>query len=105
MKEKLKKYDRPMYGLIIGLILPILGFLISYPILTRGPGHAEWDFQRYMYYAIYGIERQTILIFCMLPNMFLFYFSNYRLNMIEFTKGLVAITLLLGIMLIILTLS
>ncbi len=105
MKEKLKKYDRPIYGVIIGLILPILGFLISYPILTRGYTYEQMDFQRYINYTIHGIDRQTILIFCMLPNMFLFYFSNFRLNMIEFTKGLVAMTLLLGIMLIILTLS
>lgn len=105
MKEKLKKYDRPIYGVIIGLILPILGFLISYPVLTRGYSYEQMDFQRYINYTIYGIDRQTILIFCMLPNMFLFYFSNFRLNMIEFTKGLVAMTLLLGIMLIILTLS
>ncbi|MCC7452640.1 MAG: hypothetical protein IT222_00630 [Crocinitomix sp.] len=105
MKEKLKKYDRPMYGVIIGLIFPIIGFLISYPILTRGYSYEEMDFQRYINYTIHGIDRQTILIFCMLPNMFLFYFSNFRLNMIEFTKGLVAMTLLLGIMLIILTLT
>lgn len=105
MKEKLKKYDRPIYGVIIGLILPIIGFLISYPILTRGYSYEEMDFQRYINYTIHGIDRQTILIFCMLPNMFLFYFSNFRLNMIEFTKGLVAMTLLLGIMLIILTLT
>lgn len=100
MKEKLEKFDKAYIGVIVGAILPILGFLLSYPILTRG---MDMDFTRYINYAQVGADRQNIMIFAMLPNMFLFYFTNFRWNLNEFTKGLVAVTLLLGLMLVILT--
>ena len=101
MEKRLKKYDKVIIGVIIGAILPILGFLISYPIKTWG---LEMSFARYFNYAQVGQDRQSILIFCMLPNMFLFYFTNFRWNLIEFTKGLVGTTIILGLLLVLLTL-
>lgn len=103
MKEKLKKFDRPIVGIIVGAMLPIIGFLISFLVKTRG---SDIDFSGYINTTLYSqIEQQDILIFCMIPNMLMFYLSNFRWNLINFTKGLVAITLLLGLMLIILTMS
>lgn len=101
MKEKIKKYDKAIVGVIVGALLPILGFLISYPIKTWG---MDISFERYMNIAQVGQDRQSIMIFCMLPNMFLFYFTNFRWDFIEFTKGLVAVTILLGLLLVITTL-
>ena len=99
MKEKLMKLDRPLIGVIIGTILPILGFMISYPI-KGGPV----SFVEYIDMTINQSQnQQDILIFCMLPNMFLFYLTNFRWNMNNFTKGLVAVTILLGLMLVMLT--
>ena len=98
MKEKLNK---ALIGVLIGAILPMVGFLISYPIKTRG---TNIDFSGYIDMALHSTaNQQDILIFCMLPNMFLFYFTNFRWGMYEFTKGLVATTLLLGIGLVIMT--
>ena len=98
MKEKL---DKTLTGVLLGALLPIIGFLISFPIKTRGSGIG---FSQYVDMAINSsANQQDILIFCMLPNMFLFYFTNFRWGMYEFTKGLVAMTLLLGLALVILT--
>lgn len=100
MKDKLKKYDKAILGVIFGLVLPVFGFLLSYPVLTRG---LDMPFDRYLSYAVNGADRQNIMIFCMLPNMFLFYLVNFRWSLVEFTKGLVAMTLLFGLLLVILS--
>lgn len=100
MKEKLKKIDRTLIGVLIGAVLPVLGFIISYYVKTVG---TNFDFSAYINRALNGNEQQDILIFSMLPNMFLFYFTNFRWNLMEFTKGLVAITILLGLMLVLIT--
>lgn len=100
MKEKLQKMDRAVLGVIVGSVLTVVGFLLYYPIYTRG---TDVGFMEYCQYAKNGANRQDIMIFCMLPNMLLFYFTNFRWNLSEFTKGLVAVTLLLGLLLVILT--
>ncbi len=100
-RDKLKKYDKAVIGVTVGLVFTILGYFLSYPILTRT--YADYTLERYFYYTVNGPDRQQILIFSLLPNMFLFYFVNFRWNLGEFTKGLVAITLLLGLLLVILS--
>lgn len=98
-----KKLDKALTGVIFGSLLPILGFFISYPVLTRG---INTTFEQYKNLAINSPDhQQNVLIFCMLPNMFLFYFTNFRWAMNNFTKGLVAVTILLGLALVILTYS
>ncbi|MFT5821081.1 MAG: hypothetical protein ACI8ZM_002330 [Crocinitomix sp.] len=100
MKEKLKKMDKALIGVLLGVLLPIVGFIISYFVKTIG---TDVDFAGYVARAIHSNEQQDIFIFSMLPNMFLFYFTNFRWNLLEFTKGLVAVTILLGLMLVLLT--
>jgi hypothetical protein len=95
----MKKFDKVIYGVIAGIILPILGFFISFPI-KRTP---TTTFSEYVTYAMGGDNQQDILIFCMIPNMFLFYFTNFRWNAYELTKGLVGVTLVLGLGLFFLT--
>ena len=100
MEERLKKFDKMSVGIIVGIILTVAGFFISYPILTRG---LDMTLAQYVNYAQVGADKQNIMIFCLLPNMFLFYFTNFRWHLNELTKGLVGITLLFGIMLVILS--
>lgn len=95
----MKKFDKVIYGVIAGIILPIIGFFISFPI-KRAP---TTSFAEYITYATGGDNQQDILIFCMIPNMFLFYFTNFRWNLYELTKGLVGVTLVLGLGLFFLT--
>ncbi|MCG8576867.1 MAG: hypothetical protein MI810_18445 [Flavobacteriales bacterium] len=97
----MKKLDKAIYGVLFGAILPIIGFLLSYVVKNRG---GAVDFQTYVEMTLNpSIDQQDILIFCIIPNMFFFYFTNFRWKMYEMTKGLVAVTLLLGLALFIIT--
>ncbi len=100
MEERLKKYDKMSVGIVLGIILTVAGFFISYPILTRG---LNMSLTQYINDAQVGADKQNIMIFCLLPNMFLFYFTNFRWRLNEMTKGLVGVTLLFGLMLVILS--
>ena len=101
MREKLEKLDKVVIGLIVGAILPIIGFYISFLVKAR---NGVVDFDTYVDLAFgQSVEQQDILIFCLIPNMFMFYFSNFRWQLNEFTKGLVAITIVLLVALIAIT--
>lgn len=96
----MQKFDKTIYGVIAGLVLPIIGFLISFPIKTRSLGIS---FEEYIRMAQHGDNQQDILIFCLIPNMFFFYLTNFRWNTYNLTKGLVGVTLVLGLTLFLLT--
>ena len=99
MREKIEKLDKVGLGLIFGIVLPILGFFASYAV----KGGAV-TFDEYVSLAMNtNADQQDILIFCLIPNMFMFYLSNFRWQLNEFTKGLVGVTIVLLIGLILLT--
>lgn len=101
MKEFLVKIDKVIIGLGVGSVLPIIGFYISYLVKAR---NGVVSFDGYMNLAFnQSMEQQDILIFCLIPNMFMFYLSNFRWQINEFTKGLVGITIVLLVALILLT--
>lgn len=96
--EKIKKYDTLAAGLVVGVVLPIIGFVISYVVKTQG---VEISMGEYFQKLIGDSpDKMDILIFSMIPNMFLFYFVNFRWQMYEFTKGIVGVTLVLGIIVV-----
>ncbi|MBI3136793.1 MAG: hypothetical protein HYZ14_19115 [Bacteroidetes bacterium] len=97
----MEKYDKTIYGVIAGLVLPVIGFFLSFLIKTRG---TLITFDDYWQMTMRGDHQQDILIFCLIPNMFLFYFTNFRWNTYNMTKGLVGVTLILGLALFIITL-
>ena len=94
-----EKSDKTYIGVITGLILPVFGFVISY---YMGRAESIVHHAKEMMNP-YSTIQTDILILCLIPNMFLFYFTNFRWNMYNFTKGLVAVTLLLGLALFIFT--
>lgn len=99
MEEKLEKFDKVIYGLGLGFILPIIGYYLSYLVKGR---NVDWN--TYVEYTIQTSEyQQDILIFCLIPNMLLFYFTNFRWRLYEFTKGLVGITVVALLILIFMT--
>jgi hypothetical protein len=101
MEEKQSKYDKVAFGVILGTILPIIGFIISFYVKNR---NGVVDFDTYIDMAFKSsAEQQDILIFCLIPNMLMFYLSNFRWKWNEFTKGLVAVTIICLIALILLT--
>lgn len=96
----MEKYDKTINGILAGLILPILGYIVSFFVKTRG---TDIDFTGYWEYTLRGEQQQDILIFCLIPNMFFFYFTNFRWNAYNMTKGLVGVTLILGLALFLIT--
>lgn len=99
MSEKLAKFDKVFYGLILGAILPVIGYYLSF--MVKG---GLIDFDTYVRYTLQTSEyQQDILIFCLIPNMLLFYFTNFRWQLYEFTKGLVGITVVALLILIFMT--
>lgn len=99
MKEKLAKFDKVFYGVVIGTILPIIGFILSFWV--KG---GLITFERYLDLTLKSSDyQQDILIFCLIPNMLAFYLSNFRWQLYEFTKGLVVVTVVALLALIIIT--
>ncbi len=94
-----EKYNKMSYGLILGLTLPIIGFILSYFVKTMGIN--DMTFGQYLSKYIASRDKMDITIFSMLPNMLLFYFVNLKWNMFEFTKGIVGVTLIMGITVVI----
>lgn len=98
----MKKFDKAIIGAIVALILPIIGYFLSYFYVKSQGMPVSWE--RYFYNTFHTTDSQAhILIFCMIPNMFLFYFSNFMYRWDEFTKGLVGVSLLLGLTIFFLT--
>tara|TARA_B100000809_G_scaffold217483_1_gene223676 strand:- start:133 stop:447 length:315 start_codon:yes stop_codon:yes gene_type:complete len=97
--EKIKKYDKISFGLTIGLLLPVIGFVVSYFIKAAPLEITFGDY--FTNHLLHSEDKMDIIIFSMIPNMFLFYFVNFKWAMYEFTKGIVGITLVMGILVVI----
>ena len=98
-KNWIKKLDHFKYGAIIGLVFPFVGFFISFLISGAMDLESYWDsFTKNVEFTneIRADYRQSILGFCMLPNMLLFYFGYFQFKIDKFSKGLVGITLILA---------
>ncbi|MBD3638754.1 MAG: hypothetical protein HUJ25_15480 [Crocinitomicaceae bacterium] len=101
MQEKLAKIDKLFIGIVTGSLLPIVGFLVSFPIKTRS---STVTFDQYVDLALtQNPEQMDILIFSLIPNLLLFYFTNFRWKLNNFTQGLVGATVVGLIALIFLT--
>lgn len=101
-KKSMKRFDKTYIGIIMGLVLPVIGFFVYYYIKTNG---TDIDLSTYISYATNRNSdyQQDILITCMIPNMFMFYLTNFQWRIYNATKGLVAITLAMGVALFIIT--
>lgn len=80
-------------GGIAGLLLPVIGFYLSFLVKARG-GVVDWEYYKQLAFR-QSPEQQDILIFCLIPNLLLFYFSNFKWQLYAFTKGLVLTTVIL----------
>ena len=87
------KVDKTAYGLITGITLPILAFFLYWSWR-----HGEKDFsQLWNFMLLSSDNRNEILIFPLVPNLILFYFSNFTYRLDKFTVGLVGTTIFLAI--------
>ena len=100
MGKTIEKLDNKIIGLVFGLFLPIIGFIIAFLI----KGYGTVPFKSFVAMAGNASDyQQDILILCLIPNMLMIYFSNFRWKINKFTMGLVAITVVELLILIFLT--
>lgn len=91
------KIDTKLLGFVLGIIFPIIAFLIYWQWK-----YAEKDWEQLMYFVkLNSDNRNNILVFSLLPNLVLFYFTNFQFRLDKMTTGLVAATLLLAIPIVI----
>lgn len=93
LKYQLSKYNTFWVGAILGVILPMLGFLLSREVKLPAASLSEYwsiftnaDFQ----------VNKDIIVFSLLPNMALFYLLFFKWKADNIAKGLVFVTLILG---------
>ena len=95
MENRVKKsfgerYDRPIYGLVLALVLPVIGFFISYGVkFYPRPILGYWNTFLYNPY-----EQTSIFTFSMIPSLILFYFILFKWKMDHASKTFVAISLI-----------
>jgi hypothetical protein len=92
-----KKVDKVQLGIAFGILLPIIGFFIYW---TWRHGEKNWD-QYLNFILASSANRNEPLIFPMVPNLILFYFSNFLYRLDQFTVGLVGTTIVLVIPIVI----
>ncbi|WP_299205882.1 hypothetical protein [Brumimicrobium sp.] len=88
-----KKLDKKVIGLIFGIVLPILGFVFFWQWKHDTKSLSEV----YRFMASSSNNRNELLIFPVIPNLLLFYFTNFQWRWDKFTTGLVAVTIFLTV--------
>lgn len=92
----LSKIDKTYIGVIVGLILPLIAFVVYWKWNFLG------TFEDYLSHILSNSRnRNNPLVFSMIPNLVIFYFSNFQLKINNFTVGLVGATLLYTIPIVI----
>ncbi len=83
-----RKWDRPLYGVVVGIVASLIGFLISWPVKC---GECSLDgYWNMIYY--YGNNGSEIMSFCLLGNLLFFYLFFFQLKWNEISKGLIVTT-------------
>ncbi|WP_159038428.1 hypothetical protein [Brumimicrobium mesophilum] len=88
-----KKLDTRLMGAIFGIGLTIIGFIIFW----------QWEHSDRSFSQLYTLlsssenNRNDMLVFSLIPNLLLFYFSNFQWRWDRFTTGLVGVTIVLAV--------
>lgn len=88
LNRVIQKLDSRPVGLIIGILFPLITITLLW----------QWKYSESSLGEMLHFVRQSstnknnFIIFPILPNLVLFYFSNFRLKMNRFTEGMVFIT-------------
>lgn len=84
------KYDKPLFGVITALVLPIIGFFLSYLVkYYPKPFDAYWNI-----FLNARTEQTEIFTFSMIPSLLLFYFILFRWKMERASKTYVGVSLI-----------
>ena len=90
------KLNVPIYGFIIGLLLPVLGFIIVY-FIWAGHGESIADFARSLTHRS-GMASK-VLTLSLLVNLIPFVYSNMK-RLDYLMKGIVIATMLYALLIV-----
>ena len=97
------KYDKLSYGLIAGIIFPVIGFFIAYLIKGGETSISSFWFMfikdvgpSQFYIDELSNNRKDILTICLICNMLLFYLPFFHWKMDQFSKCIVGSTVFLA---------
>ncbi|MGM0479580.1 MAG: hypothetical protein ACQERC_10185 [Bacteroidota bacterium] len=88
-----KRMDYTWVGVLAAVVLPVIAFFLFWQIKY---GEKDWE-QLYYYITLNSANRNDLLIFPLLPNLVLFYFTNFQWRWDRFTLGIVATTVILAV--------
>ncbi len=95
-----QKIDKRSVGFIFGLLFPIITLTILWQLK-----YGENSLGEILHFLKQSsTNKNNFIIFPILPNLILFYFSNFRLRMNRFTEGLVVVTVVYVVVIAILIL-
>jgi len=98
MRSTLQKLDTRIAGILIGILFPLIVILVIWQ--TQMGDRTLGQFFRFL--GSRSSLQNNILIMLVIPNMFVFYFTNFRWKMDKFTTGLVGTTIFLALVVAIL---
>ncbi len=90
-----EKYNTVHIGLLLGIISPLIGFLVIYLVAFRG-----MSFSEYVQLLIYNGKLSSIISLSVIPNLLLFFIFIW-LNYLYSARGVLASTLLFALVVVI----
>jgi len=89
------RYNNIRVGLVLGLLAPLLGFVIVYLVAFRG-----MSFMEYLEQFSYRNKLSSVISLSVVPNLLLFFIFIW-LNYLYSARGVLASTLLFALIVII----
>ena len=90
-----EKYNNLRIGLILGVLAPLLGFIVIYGVAFRGMSLSE-----YVDLLIYNKKLSSIISLSVIPNLLLFFIFIW-LNYLYSARGVLASTLIFALVVVI----
>ena len=92
--KSVEKYNNLRIGLILGILSPLLGFLVIYGVAFRGLSLSE-----YVDLLIYNKKLSSIISLSVIPNLLLFFIFIW-LNYLYSARGVLASTLIFALVVV-----
>jgi len=88
------KYNNLRIGLILGILAPLLGFMVIYGVAFRGMSLSE-----YVELLVYNKKLSSIISLSVIPNLLLFFIFIW-LNYLYSARGVLASTLIFALVVV-----
>lgn len=94
MKNLKKKLNHRKFGVLFGVLLPILSLLVLWIVRFE-----DKPFRLFIHFlTINSKARDSVLILSLIPSLLTFYFVNFRWNWERFSMGFVSLTVVFAVL-------